>query len=101
MDCGHTLFFSPPVPAVGDDIYCHHHVSSQKVVRVLAEYRARCTECNYSRRYGQAKLTAATKATTHALAKNHTVALMLGNSVVTLVNEHDQPELVGTEDPPF
>ncbi len=49
---------------------------------MVEEYRARCAECTYSRRFGMAELTAKTKGTVHALTKMHKVLITKGNEVV-------------------
>lgn len=100
LSCGHSLFYNPPVPKIGDDIYCRTGCGTVAVVDIKAEWRTKCTECRYSRSWGQAELTARTKASAHALRNNHTVSVLLGNDVQNLVNEHPTEDLLDT-DPPF
>lgn len=64
---------------------------------MIDDYRTRCTECRYSRRYGTAELTAKTKGTAHALTKMHKVLITKGDEVV----EEISPKVTqGTFDTP-
>lgn len=101
MDCDHSLFFRPPVPRVGEHIYCRYCREMVGIKAVLHEIRIKCTECSYGRGFGQAMLTAETYATKHGLTKNHTVAIKRGEEVVKLVHEHQQPGLMDSGEPPF
>jgi hypothetical protein len=58
------------------------------VLAIKHQIRVRCTECRYSRSFGQALLTAQTVGTAHALKKNHTVAIIQGRKRLELIHEH-------------
>lgn len=66
---------------------------------MIDEYRARCQECRYSRRYGTAELTAKTKATHHALTKLHRVIVTKGEEIVEEISPKVMQETLG--DTPF
>lgn len=102
LTCNHTPKFSRPVPKIGDQLFC---VLCDRYVSVMGhvdEWVLKCTECNYTRRYGQAQLTAETMAAKHGATKNHTVALWHGEKVDHLVHEHATPMIAPFHDmPPF
>ena len=95
LECGHTLFFVPPLPSVGSDIYCHFHATTERVSAIEQEIRIKCTECQYGRGFGQAMVAAETFAAKHGSTRNHTVAIKRGDLVIKLVHEH---QLAGTMD---
>lgn len=101
MVCDHSLFFTPPLPEVGSEIYCHFCVSSVTVKAIDPEIRIRCTECNYGRGYGQAMVTAETAAATHGSKRNHTVTIKRGEAVIKLVHEHQQQGIADSGEIPF
>lgn len=99
LSCGHVLYFSPnTLPTVGEDIYCRSTCGTVKVQEIKDEWRARCTQCTYGRKFGQAELTAHTMGGKHAITKGHTVKILFGDEVRHVVST-DQDELC--EEPPF
>lgn len=96
--CHHALEFCAPVPKVGERLWCARCRRDQTVARSRADYAVRCRDCRYSRRYGQAKLTAETAATMHAQRKQgHRVRVMDGYTVISESSTR-QPTL--TDAPP-
>lgn len=69
-----------------------------KVIGVQEEFRVRCTECRYSRGFGQGRTTAETYAAKHAIVKNHIVELRRGDEILRMVNT-GKVALTGMEDP--
>lgn len=68
---------------------------------MIDEYRARCQECRYSRRYGTAELTAKTKATHHALTKLHRVIVTKGDKIVEEISPKVMQESLPDAPPPY
>lgn len=71
-------------------------------------WRARCKECRYSRRFGAAELTAKTKATKHALDNMHAVVVTRGDEIIEEITPKvttrrgGQSDLFsGIDEPPF
>lgn len=100
MSCEHYLFFTSPIPVVGETLYCHHCREAKDITKVLDEYRIRCTKCRYGRTFGQAEMSAQVFAAKHALTRHHTVNVFLGTKVLRSVDV-DTPQLELTEEPPF
>jgi len=46
---------------------------------MAGEWRSKCKDCRYSKKFGMAPVTAATKATTHALTNKHRVDVFKDN----------------------
>lgn len=93
------MFFVHPFPRVGDDVYCHHHRDTVRVETLEPEIRVKCTECRYSRGFGQAQLTADTYAAKHSVTRRHKVNIVRGDDVIRTVGDRSgQTELL-LEDP--
>lgn len=100
--CGHTMFYSQPVPRVGDDVLCNRCRVASSVISVEDEIRVRCTDCRYSRGFGQAELTADTYASKHAVMRGHVVHIVKGSTLIAVKGDKSpQVELPFPDDPPF
>jgi hypothetical protein len=71
-------------PPIGEDAYCLYHERNVLVAKCVGEYVTRCRRCNRGRYhyYGTAKLTALTKASTHAIRNRHRVEIWHGSELV-------------------
>jgi hypothetical protein len=102
LDCKHRLNVRGIPPSIGSEIRCRKCGEVRLVDIAQAEYRARCTQCRYSRGYGTARITALTKATKHAIQKHHKVNVWLGRKVIETVGKNvAQLTLPEDDTPPF
>lgn len=69
--CGHVILFSI-MPLPHDTLWCVKCMDNQHVLEIQ-EWKIVCHNCKYSRRFGQAALTAQTRASAHACKRQHTV----------------------------
>lgn len=65
-ECGHWL--ARDVPGCRCALKCHPHLKEP-------DYKVRCQECQYSRSFGNAKITAESKAVNHSLTRGHRVKI--------------------------
>lgn len=67
LTCLHTFTYEPPIPRMGDEIYCRRCWKVCRVKTVQASYQVRCQHpgCRYSRNFGLARVTAGVKAAAH------------------------------------
>jgi hypothetical protein len=101
LDCGHAVIFpNRYAPKLGEETYCRECNTMSIATSVLKEIRMRCTECGYGRLFGQAMMTAESKAISHGLRLNHTVAIYRGDDVIKLIHEHDNQNTL-SDVPPF
>lgn len=82
---------------MGEVIHCRTHRRTAVIVSNLPEYWAVCQwpKCRYSRPYGQARLTALTKGSTHSIRHHHTVHVLHGSQLVEEIGAHHQETLPG------
>lgn len=92
LSCGCHRILVAPV-RLGQQKHCTEH----GVVRVtsnLPEFYIKCLDCRYGRKYGQARLTAEVKATSHGMRLKHRVQIWHGNKLLeTTGRGYDQPPL--------
>jgi hypothetical protein len=84
---------------LGSETYC---VRCQKVVRVAShapEWVIHCDGCKYSKKWGQAKMTAFVYASKHANRRNHKVRVYHGSELIETIGQGAQ--LSFDDVPPF
>lgn len=86
--CGHAMFFTQPMPRVGDELLCPSCRTASPVTAIEDEIRIRCTQCRYSRGFGQGRLTADTYASKHATTRRHKIEVVQGSTVLTVMGAH-------------
>jgi hypothetical protein len=99
LKCGCHRILTGPNRRIGELVYCTTHKKAVTIVSNLPEYHVRCRICKYSRKWGQAKLTALTKASSHAVRLRHTVDVYHGNKLEETVGQQHQGTLPGLNDP--
>lgn len=101
LDCRHVLRFKAPHPGIGEQVYCSRCARYQVVwQKSPPEYRIKCENCRFGKSYGQAKLTAETKAAVHATHRQHTVTVFNGLEVLhTFRHVHEDQLTLGS--PPY
>ena len=85
---------------LGETIYCRLHKKVVPVTSNLPEYRAVCQKpgCRYGTRYfGQAPLTAVTKASTHSVKYRHTVYVYHGDVLHETIGVQHQATIPGLD----
>lgn len=88
------------MPEPGELLWCKHCREYMECA-LIEEYRARCLDCTYSRRYGTAELTAKTKGTVHALKNMHTVVITKGDDEVERISPKVTQEILGDSPIPY
>lgn len=98
LSCGCHRILAGQI-TLGASVNCTEH-GPVLVRSSLPEYRVRCQNCRYARKWGQARLTALTKASSHALRNNHRVDVWHGERhVETTGRGYRQPTLPEINDP--
>lgn len=72
-------------PRIGQQYYCTLHKSASTITQLVAEYRARCRRCKFSKPFGAARVTALTRASAHARRTGHEVDVWQGEELVETV----------------
>jgi len=72
LNCRHLQEFRPP-PHIGDEVYCQRCKDYRHVIVLQSDYRARCRDCNYSRKFGRTMFMADRAARNHGDKTGHTV----------------------------
>jgi hypothetical protein len=96
LECGCQRSFDRGVspPRIGDVIYCSGHRDVALITARVDEYRIECTECNYRRYFGQAKINAQLSADKHVRRKGHKVNLYWSKKLVdTMGSQQNQLQL--------
>jgi len=90
FDCLHTVYFKKPAPKIGDELWC---LKCQKYVHVIEapdEWKIRCMNCMYSRKFGAAKTNAEISAGKHRRNRpGHKVKIFNGNKLIRIFGERD------------
>lgn len=71
LECGCVTIFPSPIPMIGDALTCSVHGGTTRVSS--PEWFIRCQDCRYSKGFGNARLTAETKASAHSCKRGHTL----------------------------
>jgi hypothetical protein len=103
LSCLHPREFAAgQVPAEGELLWCPQ-CQEYRECATINEYRARCEDCRYSRRFGAAGLTARVRATKHGVMKQHRVTVTCGDEVVEVISPKVTEPIsgLGVDDPPF
>lgn len=78
LDCHHEVEYDNP-PRIGEDIYCTRCNNSSLVVHMPEEYRVRCDDCQFSRLFGAAYMSALRSADKHhSRYPSHATGIYLG-----------------------
>lgn len=99
LNCGCHRILAGTDRRIGEQVYCTTHKKVAIIVSNLPEYSVRCQQCKYSRRWGQAKVTALTKATSHSIRLHHAVDIYHGDKLEERVGKQYQPTLPNLNDP--
>jgi hypothetical protein len=84
---------------MGTRYYCSLHKKAVTILSTLAEYVADCLDCRYRRKWGQARLTALTKASAHSIRMHHRVDVYHGDTLVEEIGRSQQLHLPTINDP--
>jgi hypothetical protein len=76
--------------ALGSETYCARCQAVSRVVSHAPEWVIHCDGCQYSRKWGQAKLTALVYAGKHANKKHHKVRVYHGSELIETVGKGAQ-----------
>jgi hypothetical protein len=91
LDCCHLLYFPPPAPRKGDQIYCRTCTKYRKVSHVATEYVAKCYgyNCKLTRRFGVDKEAAIRFIDRHRnLYPHHNMRLLRGGFTIEEFGKH-------------
>lgn len=102
LDCSHIIKFRcgrDATPKRGEQILCLRCDAYRMVVespneKVTQEYRLRCQDCIFSRRYGINKDAAIIAASNHVRRKRHDVDFFLGEDFITTYRLKNRAQLV-------
>lgn len=86
------------MPEEGELLWCKHCREYMEAT-IIDEFRVRCQNCRFSRRYGTAELTALTKATHHALTKMHEVVVTRGQEIVEKISPGGIQQVLPSDTP--
>lgn len=101
LDCGCTRHLEGKAKE-GSEYYCIWHKRIVIVVKAETEYVVDCVDCTFRRRRGQAKFTAQSDASRHALTRRHRVNIFYGAKLMhTVGKQTTQLTLDSIDDPPF
>lgn len=94
LSCLHTRSYRPPLPKTGDTVFCPSCDKSVQVIKPPSQYRTKCRDCKRgTREYGDAFVTAETKAVAHATRHaGHKVTVWDGDTLVSTF-EHETLEI--------
>lgn len=93
LECGHTLTFTNVAPPVAhDEVWCVRCDAPRKVAQAPDEYRIRCQQCTYGKRFGMARELSYIRAVKHARKRGHIVRIYNGNVIDRTVGD-GQPAL--------
>ena len=91
FDCGHTVLFRQPTPKIGDFGYCIKCRMETRVMHAPPEWRIRCTNCKYSRRFGASRDDALIAVGKHRrMYPLHVLKVQNGNSPPEIYGNRDQ-----------
>lgn len=93
LNCGCHRILAGRYRRIGEILYCIIHQRTATIVSNLPEYKAKCLNCRYSRRFGQAKLTALTKGTAHSIRYRHRVNVYHGTKLEEEIGRSHQLRL--------
>jgi hypothetical protein len=82
LDCLHIIIFArkASVP-VGKTVWCPKCRSEETIYGYLQEWRADCTSCRYSRRFGADRAAAFLAGQRHGTLRGHVVSLVYDGEV--------------------
>lgn len=84
--CQHSQIFTKPWPRIGEHVVCVRCADAVTVLSVDSEYRIKCRNCRFGRRFGVAgELTAKRSAGNHARTRAHTVDTFKGERLIITV----------------
>jgi hypothetical protein len=67
LSCLHTAYYAPPLPRMGEHVYCAKCNKSVCIAKVPCRYETKCRDCSRGNHdYGDAFVTAETRAVGHA-----------------------------------
>lgn len=90
------------IPALDAEMYCVKHKTVATVEKVEPEWSIQCAICRHTRYYGQARMTAFTYASKHAISRRHAVRIYYGSELKeTSGRQYQQLTLVEDDAPPF
>ena len=99
LNCGCYRILAGPNRRIGEEVYCTHHKKAVIIMSTLPEYSAVCRNCRYSRKWGQAKVTALTKASAHSIRHHHQIDVYHGDRIIEEVGKGQQLSLPKMNDP--
>jgi hypothetical protein len=89
--CGHTVLFRQPTPKIGDIAYCLKCRMETRVMHAPPEWRTRCVNCKYSRRFGASQSDALIAIGKHRRSHpSHTLKLQNGNGTTVIYGNSNQ-----------
>jgi hypothetical protein len=85
--CKHVRMYEEPVPLNGELVWCVQCANEVYVTSSLNDYRIRCENCIYSRKFGVVLRDAEVAASRHSRSKQHCVRVYDGYVIVTRYGE--------------
>jgi hypothetical protein len=89
--CGHMILLMPPLPHVGDNVWCTR-CDMPREVQITKEWYVRCNVCIYARFTGASQPLAMTKATAHFRKTGHKLRVGRYGTVDVTVGHDDVTE---------
>lgn len=100
LGCGCVETIPYAMYRLGEEYRCPSH--GETYIRgKITEWRLRCDQCGYSRGFGEGRVTAECKAAHHSLMRGHSVSLLYGEELRSVMKRDDIPTLDDCEPPPF
>lgn len=90
FSCNHTRVFQEPAPSIAEWLWCPRCRKNVQVKSAPAEWRIRCQDCQYTRRFGTGNSAADVAAAKHRNLKGgHVVSIFNGHELAYVIGERD------------